>query len=168
MKNEFIYKALNGIYRTGIPFTLVLKVNDSTHTYDHVNAMKLATALGWTSASNVRSIHAFTDISKKDVVTLVGEDVAESPELLFEIRGNTAARVYVPNQTAHKFLPILGNVDLALLRKQKLALVRMAESDTITKAQRKTLNGILGLIDAIQDNLVDDGYLTEKEVFDPK
>lgn len=50
------------------------------------------------------------------------------------------------------------NIDWALLRSQKAYLLNLPECDE--------LNGIISLIDAIQDEAVDSGEFSEQEVFD--
>jgi len=62
-----------------------------------------------------------------------------------------------------KQLPIDSNIDWALLRKQKLALMEVIIP--YFGETEDNLTGILHLIDNIQDCAVESGKWTEKEVF---
>jgi len=57
------------------------------------------------------------------------------------------------------------NIDLTLLRKQKRALIGVYEGTTVTYEQEETAEGILNLIDFIQDSIVKQGLATEEKVF---
>jgi len=62
----------------------------------------------------------------------------------------------------------LKNVDFKLLAKQKVELVTVINNGTaegITKKQENALQGILHLIDHIQDQAVNEAGLPEDEVF---
>jgi hypothetical protein len=58
-------------------------------------------------------------------------------------------------------------IDWELLRRQKLRLIEIldAKPPSITLEQRESLDGIVFLIDAIQDDAVDTNKATEVEVF---
>ena len=63
------------------------------------------------------------------------------------------------------------NIDWAELREQKLILINTIDDKEhseceITKAEGKELNGILHLLDYIQDQGVESGMWTEEEIFD--
>jgi hypothetical protein len=68
----------------------------------------------------------------------------------------------------------LKNMDWGLLRRQKRHLVTMANDYSknalkcLKPEEAKVLDGIISLIDAIQDNAVESGQLTEQEVFKAK
>ena len=70
-------------------------------------------------------------------------------------------------------LKVISNIDFALLKEQKQLLIEAIESiEEETEnfgddAQDKldALNGILNMIDNIQDAIVRDGFKKEKEVF---
>ena len=59
------------------------------------------------------------------------------------------------------------NLDITLLRQQKLELLTIY-SERITHEQNEAIQGILGLLDVIQEQIVEDGTATEEEVFGPK
>jgi hypothetical protein len=65
---------------------------------------------------------------------------------------NTVKRIYYP-----------------LLRHQKTTLLELSKagesSDFFTREDHDALNGIINLIDRLQDAVVEDGIKTEKEVF---
>lgn len=56
-------------------------------------------------------------------------------------------------------------IDWKLLREQKMFLYIMADSPS--EWQRTNACGLLGLLDAIQDDAVDSGEASEEEVFGP-
>lgn len=53
------------------------------------------------------------------------------------------------------------NLDWALLRRQKIALLELS----LPEKDDKLIQGIIHIIDAIQDYAVDHGDATEQEVF---
>lgn len=57
------------------------------------------------------------------------------------------------------------NIDLSLLRTQKRALIGVYEGGTVTYEQEEAAEGLLNLIDFIQDSIVEQGLATEEEVF---
>ena len=56
-------------------------------------------------------------------------------------------------------------IDLALLRKQKRALISTTEGATITYEQEEAAEGMLNLLDFIQDSILEQGLATEDEIF---
>lgn len=57
-------------------------------------------------------------------------------------------------------------VDFPLLRQQKMHLAEIvAESNDISEDQRTSIDGVLGLLDALMDNTVAAGFVSEEEVF---
>lgn len=56
-------------------------------------------------------------------------------------------------------------VDLALLRKQKRALINVIEGNLISYEQEEAAEGMLNLLDSIQDSILEQGLATEEEVF---
>ncbi len=56
-------------------------------------------------------------------------------------------------------------IDLTLLRKQKRALIGVREGTAVTYEQEETAEGMLNLIDFIQDSIVKQGLATEEKVF---
>jgi hypothetical protein len=58
-------------------------------------------------------------------------------------------------------------LDVTLLRQQKLELLTIPET-AISKEQMDAINGVIGILDVIQDQMVEDGDATEEEVFGPK
>jgi hypothetical protein len=59
----------------------------------------------------------------------------------------------------------LGNMDWGLLRRQKQELANLVPKRSLTLNQREAIEGILHLIDHIQDETVNTGQLTVGEVF---
>lgn len=57
------------------------------------------------------------------------------------------------------------DIDLLLLRKQKRALIGIREGGTITYEQETAADGILNLLDFIQDSILEQGLATEEETF---
>lgn len=60
---------------------------------------------------------------------------------------------------------LVGNLDLTLLRKQKRHLLKAINNDAVSIPEKESLEGILNLIDNIQDQLVAEGIATERQVF---
>ena len=60
---------------------------------------------------------------------------------------------------------MLDEISWGLLRKQKKTLLKVI-MDTRDSEEKTDLDGILGLLDYIQDEAVETGIATEKEVFD--
>ena len=61
--------------------------------------------------------------------------------------------------------PLPAGIDWALLRKQKITLLRFVAFADGGSEARADLEGIVNLIDSIQDDAVDNGIATELEVF---
>jgi hypothetical protein len=57
------------------------------------------------------------------------------------------------------------DIDLLLLRKQKRALIGLREGGTITYEQETAAEGMLNLLDFIQDSILEQGLATEEEIF---
>jgi len=67
---------------------------------------------------------------------------------------------------AERIHVVLGfNIDLTLLRKQKRALIGIYEGATVNYEQEEAAEGLLNLIDFIQDSILEQGLATEEEVF---
>lgn len=64
-------------------------------------------------------------------------------------------------------LSTAASIDWALLRKQKFQLVSMADDDDRLMSEIEVLDGVLALLDHIQDDAVAQGRATELEVFGP-
>lgn len=60
---------------------------------------------------------------------------------------------------------VLAGIDWPRLREQKLVLIRMANDEDIPLEDQDALAGVVHLIDALQDAVVDEGLETEAEVF---
>ena len=56
-------------------------------------------------------------------------------------------------------------IDLRLLRKQKRALVSITEGTTVTHEQEDATEGMLNMLDFIQDSILEQGLATEEEIF---
>jgi hypothetical protein len=56
-------------------------------------------------------------------------------------------------------------VDLRLLRRQKRALIDIRRNSKVSADQEDAVEGILSMIDFIQDSIVDQGLADEKDVF---
>lgn len=56
-------------------------------------------------------------------------------------------------------------VDLRLLRRQKRALIAMPGNFQLSPDQEEAVEGMLNMIDYIQDSIVDQGLASEEEVF---
>lgn len=56
-------------------------------------------------------------------------------------------------------------VNHRLLRRQKRVLFAMGKSLQLAPAQEEAVDGLLNLIDFIQDSIVDQGLASEQEVF---
>jgi hypothetical protein len=59
----------------------------------------------------------------------------------------------------------LSGIDWALLRRQKAALVKLSNKDTVSKADQHNLAGIIHLLDGLQDFAVDEAGLPTQTVF---
>lgn len=56
------------------------------------------------------------------------------------------------------------NIDLLLLRRQKRALISLYEGAQVSPEQEDAAEGMLNLIDFIQDSILDQGLATEQEI----
>jgi hypothetical protein len=62
---------------------------------------------------------------------------------------------------------LFTNIDWALLRNQKINLIEISELENLTSFQKEALDGILNIIDGLQDAVVDDDLFTELVVCGP-
>jgi hypothetical protein len=60
---------------------------------------------------------------------------------------------------------LIGGIDWKLLKKQKFQLLKVINNDAVTPKQKESLEGILNLLDTVQDFAVDVLGINEKEVF---
>jgi hypothetical protein len=56
-------------------------------------------------------------------------------------------------------------IDLALLRRQKRHLIGLCFGSVVSRAQDDTVEGVLNLLDFIQDSIVAQGVASERAVF---
>lgn len=56
-------------------------------------------------------------------------------------------------------------IDLSLLRRQKLALIDLREGAHVSWEQEDAADGLLNMIDFIQDSILNQGLATEQEIF---
>lgn len=56
-------------------------------------------------------------------------------------------------------------IDLQLLRKQKRALINLAEGAVVSYEQEDAAEGMLTLLDFIQDSILEQGLATEEDIF---
>lgn len=66
-----------------------------------------------------------------------------------------------------KNITITMNIDFEALREQKMVLLKIANR-TQNPENRDALDGIVHLLDAVQDQVVNSGQLTEAQVFGEK
>ena len=59
----------------------------------------------------------------------------------------------------------IQGIDFEMLKKQKLGLLKVLDVVLPEESMYEALNGILNMIDNIQDAVVRDGFEKEKEVF---
>lgn len=68
-----------------------------------------------------------------------------------------------------KVLNVVRRIDYPLLKDQKLQLLELSRlgktSDLFTQEDDDALDGIISLLDELQDAVVKDGIKTEEEVF---
>ena len=57
------------------------------------------------------------------------------------------------------------DIDLVLLRKQKHAVVELREGTTVTYEQETAAEGLLNLLEFIQDSILEQGLATEEDIF---
>ncbi len=80
-----------------------------------------------------------------------------------------AAPLDVPSQdtTTSKSIevPLTLKIDLPLLRRQKRALIGIHRDAQVSADQEDAAEGMLSLIDFIQDSILGQGLATEDEVF---
>jgi hypothetical protein len=56
-------------------------------------------------------------------------------------------------------------IDLSLLRKQKRALVAITEGSSVSYEQEEAAEGMLNLLDFIQDSILEQGLAAEDDIF---
>lgn len=80
-----------------------------------------------------------------------------------------AARTYSlpaePEQDVPVAVALTLRVSLNLLRQQKRALVNLSPSSPVTPDQEEAVEGILNLLDFIQDSIFEQGLAAEDEIF---
>jgi hypothetical protein len=59
----------------------------------------------------------------------------------------------------------IQKIDWTLLRKQKKDLLKVINKDTVSPKEKESLEGIMFLIDSIQDYAVDTCELPERKVY---
>jgi hypothetical protein len=57
------------------------------------------------------------------------------------------------------------SIDLRLLRRQKRALIAIPRNFQISHDQEEAVEGMLNMIDFVQDSIVEQGLASEEEVF---
>jgi hypothetical protein len=60
---------------------------------------------------------------------------------------------------------LINGIDWKLLKKQKIQLLKVINKDAVTPKEKESLEGILNLLDSVQDFAVDVLGVNEKEVF---
>lgn len=60
---------------------------------------------------------------------------------------------------------VISNIDFAMLNNQKMTLLRLMDTILEDEKQYDDVQGIINMIDSIQDAIVRDGFRTEAEVF---
>jgi hypothetical protein len=60
---------------------------------------------------------------------------------------------------------VVSNIDWELFSKQKLRVLVMIDCAGLSKGDVEVMDGIITLMDAIQDAAIDDGLATVEEVF---
>ena len=56
-------------------------------------------------------------------------------------------------------------IELNLLRKQKRALVAITEGSSVSYEQEEAAEGMLNLLDFLQDSILEQGLATEEDIF---
>ena len=57
------------------------------------------------------------------------------------------------------------NIDYRMLTGQKRSLVKIQENPLLSQNEKDTIEGVLNLLDALQDKVVENKILPEAEVF---
>ena len=57
------------------------------------------------------------------------------------------------------------DIDLQLLRRQKRALIAMPRNFQLSLDQEEAVDGMLNMIDSVQDSILEQGLASEEEVF---
>jgi hypothetical protein len=69
------------------------------------------------------------------------------------------------NGTNSIHLTLALKIDLALLRRQKRALIGLHEGSPVSSEQEEAAEGMLNMIDFIQDSILDQQLATEQDIF---
>lgn len=69
------------------------------------------------------------------------------------------------SNTASVSVTLVCNIDLALLRKQKRALCEIREGAIVSGEQEDAAEGVLNLLDFIQDSILEQGLAAEETIF---
>jgi predicted ATPase len=60
---------------------------------------------------------------------------------------------------------LIKNIDYRMLTSQKQTLLKLQENPVLSQREKDVIEGIINLIDTLQDKAVDSKILTEAEVF---
>lgn len=60
---------------------------------------------------------------------------------------------------------ISSNIDWSMLREQKLTLLKLLDDEHLSTKQKEDIQGVIHLIDDVQDNAVDSGIWDKKQIF---
>lgn len=86
--------------------------------------------------------------------------------LLEPKKGNVSTPPEVQHIRRNSIQVTLGlKIDLSLLRRQKRALIDIREGAHVSSEQEDAAEGLLNMIDFIQDSILDQGLATEQEIF---
>lgn len=88
-----------------------------------------------------------------------------NPHPTIGCQGNASAPQTPESGPKHLRAVLEFDLDLTLLRKQKRALIGMYEGATVSYDQEEAAEGLLNLIDFIQDSILAQELATEEEVF---
>lgn len=102
-----------------------------------------------------------TDLLEKLIGTFRPEADATAPRLY------AVSKQKPPATTGRRFIDVTLElkVDLALLRKRKRALVGIFEGVPVSAEQEEAAEGMLNMLDDIQDSILEQGLASEDEIF---
>ena len=159
------YYSIKGKFHSGKSFTLLVKGTFTDPNKDDITAfaedykfdLNAVALMGKLTPVSSKKFNYLTDGQALNMASYVGW-ICHADGGLYECSK--------PSKSIGQDVSvILTNINFKLLRSQKKQLLKVMNNQTLVKKEVQALEGILNLIDAVQDYAVDNKLLSEHDVF---